>query len=295
MDEVDEAIVALLEVDGRLTHREIARATGLSRSTAAARVARLLSSGQVVIRGAVHPAVLGRGALAHVSIAMDGPVGPVASRLAAREDVPFLSVTAGSHALVAEIRAASARDIDSAIGAMRALPGVSGVDTLTYVEVMRDVIGPVGEVRSELDAVDRALLVALQRDGRASYVDLAAAVGLSAAGARRRVVRLLAERVVRVGAVVRHTGRDRQSAMGFGVRLAGPHDEVVAVLTSLPAVIFVARTLGRFDVLVTVRAFSAAHLVEALDTVRAVPSVRALESWTHLDVVKESYAAELLS
>lgn len=37
MDETDEAIVALLEVDGRLTHREIARAVGLSRSAAAAR------------------------------------------------------------------------------------------------------------------------------------------------------------------------------------------------------------------------------------------------------------------
>ena len=63
----------------------------------------------------------------------------------------------------------------------------------------------------------------------------------------------------------------------------------------MPSVIFVARTLGRFDVLVTVRAFSAAQLVEALDTVRALPGVRTLESWTHLDVVKESYASGLES
>jgi hypothetical protein len=46
---------------------------------------------------------------------------------------------------------------------------------------------------------------------------------------------------------------------------------------------------------VTVRAFSAAQLVEALDAVRALPGVRALESWTHLDVVKESYASGLES
>ena len=30
-----------------------------------------------------------------------------------------------------------------------------------------------------------------------------------------------------------------------------------------------------------------------LDTVRALPGVRTLESWTHLDVVKESYASGL--
>lgn len=291
MDEVDEAIVELLEADGRLTHREIARAIGLSRSTAATRVQRLLSSGQVVIRGAVHPAVLGRGALAHVSVSVHGPAAPVAAELARRDDVPFLSLTGGPHALVAEIRSASAGDVDAAVSELRSLPGVSGVDTLIYVEVMRDVIGPVGTVRTEVDDTDRALLAALQDDGRASYVDLAAKVGLSAAGVRRRVVRLLDARVVRVGAVVRHSGQDRQSALGFGIRLAGGHEDVVAALGSMPSVIFVARTLGRFDLLATMRAFSAAQLVGMLDVVRALPDVRALESWTHLDVVKESYAA----
>jgi DNA-binding Lrp family transcriptional regulator len=291
MDKVDEAIVELLEGDGRLTHREIARAVGLSRSTAAARVQRLISSGQVVIRGAVHPAVLGRGALAHVSVVVHGPAAPVAAELARRDDVPFLSLTGGPHALVAEIRSASARDVDGVVSELRSLPGVSGVDTLVYVEVMRDVIGPVGEVRTEVDDTDRALLAALQDDGRASYVDLAEMVGLSAAGARRRVVRLLEAKVVRIGAVVRHSGQDRQSAMGFGIRLAGDYHDVVATLATMPSVIFVARTLGRFDVLATVRAFSAAQLVEVLDAVRALPDVRALESWSHLDVVKESYAS----
>lgn len=293
MDETDESIVELLEVDGRLTHREIARAVGLSRSTAAARVQRLLSSGQVVIRGAVHPAVLGRAALAHVSVVVHGPAAPVAAMLASRDDVPFLSLTSGPYALVAEIRAPSARGIDTAVTNVRSLPGVSAVETLTYVEVMRDVIGPVGDVQTTVDGIDRALLGELQSDGRASYVDLAAAVGLSPAGARRRVVRLIEASVVRIGAVVRHSGLDRQSAMGFGIRLSGEHSEVVSALTAMPAVIFVARTLGRFDVLVTVRAFSAGQLVTVLDAVRALPGVRALESWAHLEVVKESYASGL--
>ena len=204
--------------------------------------------------------------------------------------MPFLSLTSGPYGLVAEIRSSSPRGIDAAVSELRVLPGVSGIDTLTYVEVMRDVIGPVGDVETNVDATDRALLGELQKDGRASYVDLAATVGLSPAGARRRVVRLIESKVVRVGAVVRHSGQDRQSAMGFGIRLVGDHHDVVAALSAMASVIFVARTLGRFDVLVTVRAFSARQLVELLDTVRALRGVRALESWTHLEVVKESYA-----
>ena len=117
-------------------------------------------------------------------------------------------------------------------------------------------------MRTDVDEVDLALLRALQDDGRASYVDLAGVVGLSSAGARRRVVRLVESQVVRIGAVVRHSGQDRQSAMGFGVRLAADHRDLVERLVALPSVIFVARTLGRFDILVTVRAFSAAQTVD---------------------------------
>jgi DNA-binding Lrp family transcriptional regulator len=291
MDEIDDAIAALLEVDGRLTHREIARAVGLSRSAAAARMQRLIVSGQVIIRGVVHPAVIGRGALAHVGLVVQGPAAPLAETISRRDDVPFLSLTSGPHGLVAEIRAPSTRDIDRTIADLRSLEGVVGVDTLTYVEVVRDVVGPVGDVQTEVDDVDLALLRALQDDGRASYVELAAVVGLSPAGARRRILRLVESQVVRVGAVVRHSGRDRQSAMGLGVRLSGGRPNAVAQLAAMPSVIFVARTLGRFDVLVTLRAFSAAQLVEALDAVRALPGVGAVESWAHLEVVKESYAA----
>jgi DNA-binding Lrp family transcriptional regulator len=293
LDELDEEIVSLLEADGRLTHREIAQQVGLSRSAAATRMQRLIGTGQVVVRGVVHPAVLGRGALAHVSVTVAGPVAGIAALLARRDDVAFLSLTSGSYGLVAEVRSGSMREIDRAVAELRALDGVVGVDTLSYVEVIRDVIGPVGDVSVEVDAVDLALLRALQDDGRASYVDLAVAVGLSPAGARRRVVRLVEAQVVRIGAVVRHSGQDRQNAMGLGIRLTGDFTAVVETLRAMPSVIFVARTLGRFDLLVTVRAFSAAQLVEILDVVRGLRGVSGVESWVHLEVVKENYASGL--
>jgi DNA-binding Lrp family transcriptional regulator len=293
MDEIDEAIVSLLEADGRLTHRDIAHRVGLSRSAAAARVQRLIESGQVVVRGVVHPAVLGRGAVAHVSVMVDGPSARIATVLARRDDVAFLSLTSGAYGLIAEVRVGSLRDVDCVIAELRAMVGVVGVDTLTYVEVLRDVVGPVGEVSVEVDKVDLALLRALQDDGRASYVDLAETVGLSPAGARRRVVRLVESQVVRIGAVVRHSGQDRQSALGLGIRLTGSADEVVSALLAMRSVIFVARTLGRFDLLATVRAFSAAQLIEIVDAVRALSGVGVVDSWVHLDVVKENYASGL--
>ena len=72
MDDLDEAIVELLQRNGRLTHGEIAAAVGLSRSAAAARTQRLLA-GPVEVRGVVHPAVVGRGSLAYVALLVRGP------------------------------------------------------------------------------------------------------------------------------------------------------------------------------------------------------------------------------
>jgi DNA-binding Lrp family transcriptional regulator len=291
VDEVDEAIVDLLQQDGRLSHGEIAREVGLSRSAVAARTQRLLATGEVEVRGVVHPAVVGRSSLAHVALTVRGAAEPVAAEVAKRADVPFVSLTTGRSAVVAEVRAASPLAIDRAVGELRSLAGVRSVDTLPYVEVVRDVIGPVGAVQHQVDETDLTLLRALQADGRASYVDLAAQVGLSAAGVRRRVMRLVDERVVRIGAVVRRSGSDRQAAMGLGLRLENGAEEVLAALEDIASISFVARTLGRFDVLVTSRASAVSRSLSTLDRVRALPGVHEVESWAHLAVVKETYEA----
>ena len=291
MDGIDETIVDLLKANGRLAHREIARVSGLSRSAVATRIQRLLSSGEVVVRGVVHPAVLGRGALAHVGLAVSGRAEPVAARIAERGDVPFVSLTTGHHAVIAEIRAGSALEIDTAVGELRSMSDVRTVDTLPYVEVIRDVVGPTGEVAYAVDGTDIVLLRALQENGRASFVELAELVGLSPAGVRRRVVRLLDGQVVRIGALVRQSGEDHQVAMGLGIRLAGDHRDVTEALLRLPAVSFLARTLGRFDLLTTLRSFTPGQLTETLETVRSLPGVSDVESWSHLRFVKESYAS----
>ncbi|MFC6286361.1 Lrp/AsnC family transcriptional regulator [Nocardioides sp. GCM10027113] len=294
LDPTDEAIIRLLEEDGRLAHREIAARVGLSRSATAGRVQRLLGEGLVDVRGAAHPAVLGHDALAHVAVAVRGPAARVADAIAARPDTTFVSLVSGPHAVVAELRAATVAEIDAAVADVRSTPGVGSVETLVYTEVLRDVAGPVGQVdpaTADLDATDYALLRALQEDGRASYVDLAGRVGLSPAGARRRVVRLLEGNVVRVGAVVRHSGRERRTATGVGLRLEGAGREVGEALAGHPSVVFVARTLGRYDLLLTVNTATAGDLVDTLDHLRALPGVRQAETWSHLRFVKETYAS----
>ncbi|NYI78118.1 Lrp/AsnC family transcriptional regulator [Nocardioides panzhihuensis] len=294
LDATDEAIIGLLEEDGRLTHRGIAAQVGLSRSAAATRVQRLLTEGHIDVRGVVHAAVLGHEVLAHVSVSVNGSATRIARAAAARDDTTLVSMTSGHHALVLELRAGTIVQIDDALAEVRAIDGIVAAETLLYTEVIRDVAAPVGPAPAagSLDETDYALLRALQSNGRASYVDLAASVGLSPAGTRRRVVQLLAGNVVRVGAVVRHSGHERRTATGIGLRIDGAaHRPVAQQVADLPSVTFVARTLGRFDALLTVTTATSGDLVEVLDHIRDLDGVREAETWSHLRFVKETYAS----
>ncbi len=69
MDDIDRAIISHLAIDGRATHRELARAVGLSPNAAGARLARLLDSGVITgVHAAVDPAAIGKPLAASMDI-----------------------------------------------------------------------------------------------------------------------------------------------------------------------------------------------------------------------------------
>ncbi|MEC4614423.1 Lrp/AsnC family transcriptional regulator [Tsukamurella tyrosinosolvens] len=288
MDEIDRTLVALLGDDGRLSHRELAKAAGVTRATVAVRLRRLLDSGAFTVQGVVHPAVLGRGSVCYARIEVDGAAAPVADAVAGLPEVVYVSITTGRFAVAAEIRTGSGDAADAVLARLRGLPGVVRAETLAYREVIRDAVGPVGEATAQLDATDIALLQALERDGRASYVELAAEAGLSAAAARRRVLRLVEGSVVRIGPIV---SRGSEHAMGMGIHVRGAAREAARDVAAVAGVSFLARTVGSFDLLATVRAPSAVGLAETVDAVRSLSAVAGVETWSHLRFVKESYAS----
>jgi len=190
--------------------------------------------------------------------------------------------------VAAEIRTGSDAAVDSALTRMRGLPGAARVEALAYREVIRDAVGPVGDATAQLDGADLALLRVLETDGRASYVELGAAAGLSAAAARRRVLRLVDGAVVRIGPIV---SRGSEHALGMGIHVRGSAQEAARDVAAVAGAGFLAHTVGAFDLLATVRAPSAAGLAKTVDAVRALPTVGGVETWSHLRFVKESYAS----
>jgi Lrp/AsnC family transcriptional regulator for asnA, asnC and gidA len=141
-----------------------------------------------------------------------------------------------------------------------------------------------------LDGVNRALISALQADGRRSYAALADDVGLSDAAVRQRVQRLLDAGIMQIVAVTDplQLGFARQAMIG--VRAEGDTREIADKLAALPEVDYVVVTAGSFDILVEVVCNDDEHLLSLLnDSIRTVPGVRGSETFVYLKLAKQTY------
>jgi DNA-binding Lrp family transcriptional regulator len=295
LDAVDSVLVRELQRDGRATFQALADRVGLSRTAVRARVQSLLENGVVRVVGIVHAQVIGADAVGHLAVTVDGPARDVAAEVAKHPAVSFAGLSTGPQAVIAEARARDDAALALVVDDLRQLTGVASVEVFRSVDVVKDahsVVRVLGDVI--LDDIDWRLLQELQRDGRAPYTRLAGIIGLSQAATRARVVRLMRSGVIQVTGLADPAALGSVELGGFGIIAAGVSVRRIAQeIAAVEGVRYVAAGFGRFDLVGRAEAGSAAHLVGVLDAVRSVAGVRLADSWHVLDVVKESYAADL--
>jgi Lrp/AsnC family transcriptional regulator for asnA, asnC and gidA len=143
---------------------------------------------------------------------------------------------------------------------------------------------------SLLDGPNRAIIEALQRDGRQPYGAIAEAVGLSEAAVRRRVQRLRESGIMQIVAVTDplQLGFTRQAMIGVSVE--GDVRRVADKLSALVEVDYVVMCAGSFDILVEIVCEDDERLLQVLnDSVRSIPGVRGTETFLYLKLAKQTY------
>ncbi|GAA2042647.1 Lrp/AsnC family transcriptional regulator [Agromyces tropicus] len=289
----DAELIRALQDDGRASIHDLAAELGQSRAAVSARLRAMRSDGTVRVVAAVDPQFLGQHVLAHVSIRTEGPTGPVADHLRGLDETVLVSAVGGVHDLVTEIRVASMPALHDLLAEIRALPRVVDINTLIYSTVIKGFF--VSDYRGgvRIDATDAALIEQLQRDGRASFRALGEAVRLSPSAVATRVDRLVDGGVIKISAVEARGLAQRQLSLGVGLNLAGDDDTVLDAIRAWRGIDFAARSLGRFDLIMTLVEPSAGALSASLERIRALPGVSHTEAWFHLAVLKEDYARTL--
>lgn len=142
-----------------------------------------------------------------------------------------------------------------------------------------------------LDEIDKAVVRALQVDGRMSYAKLGPEVGLSQAAVRQRVQRLIDSGVMQVVAVTDPLSIGFTVQAMIGIRADGDLRALASSLGDLPEIDYVVIASGGFDLLVEVVCEDAEHLMVLInDVIRSTPGVRSAEAFTYLDLVKQTYS-----
>jgi DNA-binding Lrp family transcriptional regulator len=257
------------------------------RSTAA----RIAPSGSGGVTGASEDsAVTGQAVVAHVSADVTGSALAAAHAMARLTSAVFVSVASGQYPVIADLRcpdeAALAADLDR----LRVVPGIRGIEVVRALALVRDAYRPgPGRPAVSTDAVDRVLISGLERDGRMTYADLAALAGLSAAATRSRVLRLIRGGAVHVTVLVDASYTGRLARAGLGITVRDPARLVAEQVAGLPDVTYVLTGTGRFDVIAAADTSSETSLLRAIERIRALRGVDRVQSWRHLQIVKESY------
>lgn len=282
----------------------------MSEPAAATRVRRMIDSGVVQIITRVEPQLLGTGLFDLLFIRSRTSAGAVARRLAQLPEAAFVVATSGSFGLIVEVRCRDIPHLLETIEAVRTLDTLESVESCLVLEPVKRDWTRVGNVAPAskhegvqqlrqvpaglaIDDIDRALILKLIEDGRASYAKLASDLQLSHALVRKRVLRLLRFGVIIVQGHPTPEAAGIADYMMIGIRVAGPAHPVAAAIARIPETTLVASTIGRFDVVAEAWCKSGHELLAVLDRIRATKGVLALESFTFLQVVKEDFSSGL--
>ena len=148
--------------------------------------------------------------------------------------------------------------------------------------------GPVSRA-PRIDAVDKSIIEALQKNGREPFRRIAAAVGVSEATVRARYLRLCRENILQVTGVTNPLGLGFESMAMVGIRTAGPPDEVAEQIARWEEADYVVITTGQFDLLVEVVCTDRRHLLDLTNRLRGLEGVVSTETFSYLELWKQLY------
>lgn len=315
--DLDRRITAALQLNGRASWGAIARHVGTSESTVLRRVAQLTESGQVRIIGVLDVLRCGLGVPVVVRFrCAPGTSSEVARAIAARPDVRYAGVLAGSADCVAEFVLPSYQDIvrldELPAGAKHATQSESFAVMRTFISNHDWDSGELGVAASadlrgadtrpfeeqhwesppeKLDELDLAISAALGEDGRLSFKEVSRQVGSSESTVARRVDSLVRRGCLRFRTLAEPAlfGYTLEFMLWLSVH-PSELDSVGQQLANHPGTRYLSATTGRFNLVgqIVLRHYGELYR-HTTDVVGTLPGLREAEVTLQVDTLKRAW------
>ncbi|MCS0604642.1 Lrp/AsnC family transcriptional regulator [Streptomyces sp. LP11] len=219
LDDLDRALIHALYIDGRAPFSQIAAALDVSPQTVARRYRRLRTEASLRVVGLPDPHQAGQTQWLVRLTAAASTAQDVAHALVRRQDTSWVKLTSGGTEIVAIIHTPTESGADNSL-LLRDIPRTNHITAVSAHCILHTYLGGPTNWRRSTDSLDdkqqrvlreheaadtsytpvprqlaegdAALLVALQRDGRATHAELAQATGWSPVTVARRLADLQA-------------------------------------------------------------------------------------------------------
>ncbi len=328
LDSLDRRILAEMADDGRLPVSDLAARLGVSRTYAGIRLQRLLEGKVVRVAAFTDPTALGYRTAALTGIQVSpGELYAVARELHSLHQVKEIIIGVGWQDIIILTLFASAADLSNfLLTELGTIPGIKSIETMLFTEwrgsfpylspgqgwrktsFSSPSAGPAvqngreqgaaaagpGQPHADLtvDQLDLMILREMELDGRQSLSTLAKKLGISRSNASGRLQRLLDEQITRIVAFAYPVSVGYQIFAIFGMRVSP--QELPAVIdrfVSLPNTVWLARVIGRHDVMVWMNFRDPMDLAHFLGKELAtIPGILSRDTMIGLEATKMSFS-----
>jgi Lrp/AsnC family transcriptional regulator for asnA, asnC and gidA len=153
------------------------------------------------------------------------------------------------------------------------------------------VINGNGSLSNNIDDIDRQIIIILQKDGRATFAQIANLLKVSPGMIRVRYNRLVELGIVRVVAITNPLRMGFQTMALIGIKTEP--DKLLDVadhIAALDEVIYLILVSGAYDIIAEIVCKDQNHLLNFLsERLYKIDGVHESESFMHLKIVKEVY------
>jgi Lrp/AsnC family transcriptional regulator for asnA, asnC and gidA len=138
LDAIDRAIIAQLQVEGRLPYSKLGPAVGLSEAAVRQRVQRLMENGLMQVVAVTDPLVLRESMMAMVGLRVQGDSRAVAEQISALPESIYVVAVSGSFDVILELVCDSREEMLTVLNEkIRTIPGVTATESFMYLNLYK--------------------------------------------------------------------------------------------------------------------------------------------------------------
>ncbi len=260
------------------------------------------------ITAVADPGLLGLRCMAWIGLETHpSHVQRVAQALVHTAGVDYVVISSGRFSVMCEVACRDAQDLEPILVQLRGIAGVQRTEAFVYLSLRhqqfqwlraRQPVAPeevsgVTVSPGQLESLDIEIVRGLERDGRASFRDLARSLGVSERLVSSRFSRLVDDNVLKVIAVGNplNLGFDAMAWLGITLDSDADPGTVASRLASVPSIDYVVIPSGRYDLMAEIVCRDRAELLDAItDDIGTIAGVAHIETFLYLRLLYSSTA-----